>query len=201
MKRLGILILLAALLCACTSAPAAPVVEPDARAQQTLPPAIEEDVVNQTATEAPAADTPEPSAPVTDAPATEAPQPQGFAARVAAAWEAEGLLDAFIAYSDADVLDMYGVDLSACRSGAGFSDAAGYTREALVIETDEASAAEIEQQLATHLEARKTQFRSYDPEAYAIAGQGILLRDGGVVLFLVAPEAQAMKAVFDAVER
>lgn len=199
MKRLIVVFLLAALFCACTATPKAPVVEPDARVTDTPEPVVE-DVVAGT-TEAPETQAPETEAPETETPQIEAPEEASFAARVVKAWDEAGLLNDFFAYNDADTLDMYGIDLGAVKSGAVYVDAVGYTREAIVIEADETQAIAIEQLLREHLEARKTQFRSYDAEAYALTEDAILLREDGVVLFLCAPEAQAMKAAFDTVRR
>ena len=200
MKRILLIVLIAALLCGCTASPAEPVVEPDMRAEMT-PVSVEEDTVASLQTEAPEIEQPT-EAPKTEAPETEqpveSPASDTFAKRVVAAWEAEGLLDGLAPYSDAYLLDLYGIDLSACISGAGFADAVGYTYEAVVVEADEATAAEIEQLLADHIEAMKEQFRSYDAEAYALAKQAVLVRRGGAVLMIISPEADAMRAAFDA---
>ena len=189
MKRMLWIIALAALLCACASVPAEPVIEPDARAS-AAPIAAE--------TTKPA-EVKETEAPATEAPATEAPEAeQTFAQRVAAAWAEQGLLDGMAPYPEDDLLDLYGIDLADCISGAGFCETAGYVREAVLIETDEATAIEIEALLSEYLEARKEQFVSYDPEAYAIAQQAVLERSGGTVLFVISPDADAMKTAFDA---
>lgn len=194
MKRIVFVILIAALLCACT-ATTEPVVETDTRAEQTPIP-VEEDTIGVDVTEAPAEEQP------TEAPVeTEAPKEASFAERVTAAWEAEGLLDGLAPYSDLDILDLYGIDLSACISGAGFSDAVSYVKEVVVIETDEAAAKEIEDLLKHHIEQVKETFRSYDAEAYAVAENAVLVRDGGVVLMIVSPDAEAMRNVFASVTR
>ena len=100
-------------------------------------------------------------------------------------------------YSDVDLLDLYGIDVSECVSGAGYADAVSYVKEAVVIEADEATAAQIEQLLADHLKAVRAQFESYDPEAYALAEKAVLERRDGVVLMIVSPDAEAMKSLFE----
>lgn len=115
-----------------------------------------------------------------------------YAQRVADAWRAAGYLDDMAADSDTDLLDSYGIDLSVCRCGKGFADAVGYTKEAVVTVADEATAKEIETLLSDHIEAMKNAFRTYDPEAYRIAENAVLLRDGGMVVMIISPDAQAM---------
>lgn len=200
MKRIVLVLLIAALLCACTAA-TEPVVEIDTRAEQTPIP-VEEDTIGVDATEAPDAGQPAEAPVVTEAPVeTEAPEEASFVERVIAAWEAEGLLTGLAPYSEPDILDLYGIDLSAGVDGAGFSDAVSYVKEVLLIETDEAAAKEIEDQLRNHIEQVKETFRSYDAEAYAVAENAVLVRDGGVVLMIVSPDAEAMQNVFASVTR
>ena len=175
MKRMVLILLTAALLCACAT-PAEPVVETDTRAEQTPAP-IEEDVIGKVETEAPE---------------------KTLAQRIVEAWEAGGLLEGMAPYSEADLLDLYGIDLSACISGAGYSDAVSYVKETVVVEADEAAASEIEALLHNHIEQMKESFRSYDAEAYAIAEKAVLVRKDGVVLMIISPDAEAMKAVFEA---
>ncbi len=115
-----------------------------------------------------------------------------FTERVADAWSAAGYLDEMAPYSDGDLLDYYGIDVTACKCAAGYCDAVGYTNEAVVAVADEAIAAEIETLLTDHVAAMKETFRSYDPDAYRIAENAVLLRDGGLVVMIISPNAQAM---------
>lgn len=115
-----------------------------------------------------------------------------FAGRAADAWSAAGYLDELARYSDEDLLDYYGIDVAACKCAAGYCDAVGYTNEAVVVVADETVVAEIETLLRDHLEAQKATFRSYDPDAYRLAENAVLLRDGGLVVMIVSPDAQAM---------
>lgn len=119
-----------------------------------------------------------------------------FAQRVADAWKNAGYLDDMTPYSEEDLLDYYGIDLSACTCGAGYADAVGYTTEAIVIVAPEETAKEIEALLSDHLASTKDTFRSYDPEAYKIVENAVLLREGGMVLMIVSPDAQAMLETF-----
>ena len=183
------------LLVGCTAAPV-PEVQLDPRAQATSAPT--EPVT-----------TPEPVLETAVPEETEAPLPEEtevsseatLSDRVAAAWEDAGYLSDLVQYSDMDLLDLYGIDLTACKSGIGFADAVGYTNEALVIEAEETMAAEIESLLKTHLETVKNQFRSYDPEALKLAEDAVLLRDGGVVVMIVSPLAEEMLAAYRSVNR
>lgn len=115
-----------------------------------------------------------------------------FVQRAADAWNKAGYLDDMARYSDEDLLDYYGIDVAACKCAAGYRDADGYTNEAVVVVADEAAAKEIETLLSEHIASVKETFRSYDPEAYRIAEKAILERDGGLVVMIVSPDAQAM---------
>ena len=117
---------------------------------------------------------------------------EDFAKRVADAWEEKGYLDDMVQFTDADLLDYYGIDLSLCKSGVGFVDAMGYTKEAIVIVAEEATAKEIETLLADHVASQKEAFRSYDAEAFRIAENAVMLREGELVVMIVSPDAQAM---------
>lgn len=176
MKRMICLLLFAALLCACAAsdAPAAATPEP--------------------APSAAADGTPEPAEP------TNAPEAAPYAQRVVDAWKEAGYLADMAPYSDEDLLDYYGIDVSTLKSGAGYADAAGYTLEALVIEADGETADEIEALLSDHLESLKTQFRSYDPDALKLAEDAVFERDGGVIVLIVSPDAQAMRELLHGVE-
>ncbi len=183
------------LLVGCTAAPV-PEVQLDPRAQATSAP------TEPVTTPEPALETAVPEE--TEAPLpeeTEVPSEATLSDRVAAAWEDAGYLSDLVQYSDMDLLDLYGIDLTACKSGIGFADAVGYTNEALVIEAEETMAAEIESLLKTHLETVKNQFRSYDPEALKLAEDAVLLRDGGVVVMIVSPLAEEMLAAYRSVNR
>ena len=183
------------LLVGCTAAPV-PEVQLDPRAQATSAP------TEHVTTPEPALETAVPEE--TEAPLpeeTEVPSEATLSDRVAAAWEDAGYLSDLVQYSDMDLLDLYGIDLTACKSGIGFADAVGYTNEALVIEAEETMAAEIESLLKTHLETVKNQFRSYDPEALKLAEDAVLLRDGGVVVMIVSPLAEEMLAAYRSVNR
>ncbi len=115
-----------------------------------------------------------------------------YAQRVADAWKEKGYLDEMARYSDTDLLDYYGIDLSACKCGAGFSDAVGYTTEAVVVVADGDVADGIESLLNEHVASMKEVFRSYDPEAYKIAENAVMLREGQLIVMIVSPDAQAM---------
>ena len=115
-----------------------------------------------------------------------------YAQRVAEAWEKKGYLDDMARYTDVDLLDYYGIDLSLCKCGVGFSDAVGYTTEAIVVVADGAAADEIESLLSEHVASMKEVFRSYDPEAYKIMENAEMLREGDLIVMIVSPDAQAM---------
>ena len=115
-----------------------------------------------------------------------------YAQRVADAWKEKGYLDDMARYSENDLLDYYGIDLSNCKCGVGFSDAVGYTTEAVVVVADGAAADEIETLLSDHIASMKEVFRSYDPEAYQIVENAVMLREGDLIVMIVSPDAQAM---------
>ncbi len=184
MKRFALVLIALALLAGCGGKEAAPQVQLDARAEATKAPA----------------DAPQVTAEPTEAPApTEEPAPpEGLADRLAARWEAEGLLVDLYPMEDMDVLDLYGIDFAACISGAAFGDAAGYTNEAVIVEAEGAVLDEAEALLRDHLDAVKAQFRDYDPEALALAEKAVLVREGNALLFVISPSADAMLAAFRA---
>ena len=115
-----------------------------------------------------------------------------YAQRVAEAWKEKGYLDDMARYSDGDMLDYYGIDASACISAAVYGDAVGYTTEAAVVVADGAVADEIETLLTDHVASMKEVFRSYDPEAYKIVENAVMLREGNLIVMIVSPDAQAM---------
>lgn len=190
MKRVLCTLLCAALLCACAAVTDEPVFEPDVRAEQTEAPVVTEAPVTPETVEA------------TQAP-TDAPEVQveSYADRVTAAWKAEGLLDDFTPYSDGDMLDLYGIDTAACISLAGFAETVGYTCEIVLVEADEATAAEVKTLLDEHLTAMKAQFRGYDADAEALVDAAVLQQNGGVVLMIVSPNADALVRVLSEVAR
>jgi hypothetical protein len=200
MKRLIVTAVLTALLCACAGGAKEPIIEIDMRAQNT-PRAVQEtpdaiETHTQEPTEAPqvsATDTP------TDAP--EGTAAESYAQRVIDAWREAGLLENYAPYAQGDLLDLYGIDLNTCIGGAGFAEAAGYTNEIVLVETDEATAADILSLLEDHVDMLKAQFRSYDAAAYATVEKAVLLRENGVVLLIVSPDAEALLNVFRGVNR
>ncbi len=115
-----------------------------------------------------------------------------FAECVADAWKNAGYLDDMTPYSEDELLDYYGIDLSACTCGKGFADAVGYTTEAIVVVAPEETANEIGTLLAGHVEDMKEVFRSYDPDAFKIMENAVLVREGELVVLIVSPDAQAM---------
>lgn len=201
MKRLIILVLVSVLICACAKAPAEPVIEKDERSQQT-PLATDkvskpaDDTTMEPVAAAPSAET-ETSEPV---PADSVPE-ETFSQQVVRVWTEAGLLEGFAPYSELDLLDLYGIDLSLCYNGAGFADAVSYVNEAVVVEADEETAKQIEQLLKNHLDAIKEQFESYDADAYALADKAVLVRDGGIVLMIVSPDAKAMQDLVSQIHR
>ena len=50
--------------------------------------------------------------------------------------------------------------------------------------------------LQAHLDSVKAQFRGYDPEALALAEKAVFLREGDLLLFIIAPQAEDMLAVY-----
>ncbi len=192
MKRILLIVLTAALLCACTAGAKEPVVEIDARAENTpQPQETAQTVAAEPAETAAAEQTEEPAQQIA----------QNYAERVVAAWEAAGYLEGFAPYFSDDLLDLYGIDLSACVSGAGYAETAGYAQEIVIVEADEATAAQIESLLSDHLSMMKEQFRSYDADALALVEHAVLTNENGVVLMIVSPHAEEMQRIASGVDR
>lgn len=192
MKRFsGVWMTLALALClglAGCGAAEAPQVQLDER-METQPPVLE-----QTEMQSP---TVEPEPPTdTEPPADGGEADETYAGALAAAFLQTGALDDMAPYSDTDLLDYYGIDPAACESIVGYTDAVGYTNELLIVQADEAQAAEFETLLAGYLEDRAAQFAGYDADAEALVRQAVLRRDGGVVLMIVSPEADALLDVY-----
>lgn len=192
MKRFsGVWMALALALClglAGCGAAEAPQVQLDER-METQPPVLE-----QTEMQSPTVE-PEPPAD-TEPPADGGEADETYAGALAAAFLQTGALDDMAPYSDTDLLDYYGIDPAACESIVGYTDAVGYTNELLIVQADEAQAAEFETLLAGYLEDRAAQFAGYDADAEALVRQAVLRRDGGVVLMIVSPEADALLDVY-----
>ena len=197
MKRIrwiAALLLCLLLVSGCAKQPAEPVFEQDARAQGT------DTAAEPQATEPlKTAETEQTAEPQAAEEPTAAPQAQaeaGYAQRLAAAFEQTGALDQMAQFSDMDLLDYYGIDPAACISVVGYTDAVGYTNEIVIVEADAALAEQIESLLADYLEARKAQFAGYDADAVTLVEQAVLRRDGGVVLMIVSPDAEALLQVY-----
>lgn len=192
MKRFsGVWMALALVLClalAGCGAAETPQVQLDERMEAQAP------VAEQAETQAPTAE-PEPLA-ATEPPAEGDEPDETYAGALAAAFLQTGALDDMAPYSDTDLLDYYGIDPAACESIVGYTDAVGYTNELLIVQADEAQAAEFETLLAGYLEDRAAQFAGYDADAEALVRQAVLRRDGGVVLMIVSPEADALLDVY-----
>lgn len=192
MKRFsGVWMALALVLClalAGCGAAETPQVQLDERMEAQAP------VAEQAETQAPTAE-PEPLA-ATEPPAEGDEPDETYAGALAAAFLQTGALDDMAPYSDMDLLDYYGIDPAACESIVGYTDAVGYTNELLIVQADEAQAAEFETLLAGYLEDRAAQFAGYDADAEALVRQAVLRRDGGVVLMIVSPEADALLDVY-----
>ena len=190
MKRILVFCIALLLLAGCGGKEATPPqVQLDARAEATAAPV---------ATAAPTAEPIATAVPApTEAPASAAPAESRLADALTARWEQAGLLKTLYAMDSEDVLDLYGIDFSACRSGAAFRDAAGgYAVEAVFVEAEGAVLDEAEALLREHLSAVKEQFRSYDAEALALAEKAVLVREGDAVLFVISPDADGMLAAF-----
>lgn len=192
MKRFsGVWMALALALClalAGCGAAETPQVQLDERMEAQAP------VAEQAETQAPTAE-PEPLA-ATEPPAEGDEPDETYAGALAAAFLQTGALDDMAPYSDTDLLDYYGIDPAACESIVGYTDAVGYTNELLIVQADEAQAAEFETLLAGYLEDRAAQFAGYDADAEALVRQAVLRRDGGVVLMIVSPQADALLEVY-----
>lgn len=192
MKRFsGVWMALALALClglAGCGAAETPQVQLDERMEAQAP------VLEQTEMQSPTVE-PEPPAD-TEPPAEGGEADETYAGALAAAFLQTGALDDMAPYSDTDLLDYYGIDPAACESIVGYTDAVGYTNELLIVQADEAQAAEFETLLAGYLEDRAAQFAGYDADAEALVRQAVLRRDGGVVLMIVSPEADALLDVY-----
>lgn len=192
MKRFsGVWMALALVLClalAGCGAAETPQVQLDERMEAQAP------VAEQAETQEPTVE-PEPPAD-TEPPADGGEADETYAGALAAAFLQTGALDDMAPYSDTDLLDYYGIDPAACESIVGYTDAVGYTNELLIVQADEAQAAEFETLLAGYLEDRAAQFAGYDADAEALVRQAVLRRDGGVVLMIVSPEADALLDVY-----
>lgn len=177
MKRIVVILLALMLLAGCAGRESAsPQVQPNAPAAPAAEPAPAE-----------AAAEPLP---------TEAPARRELAQELVDAWDGAGLLDGMYQMEPGDVLDYYGVDVSACLGSAFFMDAVGYTNEAVVLEAEGSVLDEAEALLQAHLDSVKAQFRGYDPEALALAEKAVFLREGDLLLFIIAPQAEDMLAVY-----
>lgn len=172
----------------------APQVQLDERMEAQAPVAEQAETQEPTAEPEPPAATEPPEA--TEPPAEGDEPDETYADALAAAFLQTGALDDMAPYSDTDLLDYYGIDPAACESIVGYTDAVGYTNELLIIQADETLAAELETLLAGYLEDRAAQFAGYDADAEALVRQAVLRRDGGVVLMIVSPEADALLDVY-----
>ena len=203
MKRIIVFCIVLLLLAGCGGKEStAPQVQLDARVEATATPAptsVPVTAAPVTLTAVPEVITAAPAVTAEPAP-TEAPTPEPAAAgpveALVARWEAEGLLSGLYPMEAMDALDLYGIDFDACRGGAAFGDADGYTNEAVLVQGDPAVLDQVEALLKDHLEDVKAQFRSYDAKALALAEKAVLVREGDAVLYIISPNAADMLAAF-----
>ncbi len=194
MKKLGILLLLTVFavmtLSGCGGQDAAPqdaiVMDPDKPAEA---PAVTE---APAPTDAPAA----PDFAPTDEPAVpkepDAPQQLSVDA-LYALLEQSGSLENMARYSDTDLLDLYGIDVAACKSAAGYINASGLCDQVvLAVANDADTASQIHDLLAAHVERLLTQYNGYDADAYATVQKAELYQDGNAVVLLISPDAASL---------
>ena len=199
MKRIVLVLIASLLLVGCGGKESdPPQVQLDARAEATAVPAVTDEPV---ATAAPVGPTAAPEATETPIPTEEptaepAPTEEGPVEKLVASWNAQELLEGMYPMEAGDVLDLYGIDFTICRSAAAFGDAEGYTNEAVIVQADEAVLDEAEALLQDHLGSLKAQFRGYDPDALALAEKAVLIREGDILLFIISPNAEDMLAAF-----
>ncbi len=209
MKRIIMFCIALLLLVGCGGKEAAPQVQLDARTEETAAPATSapEPTAAPEITAAPVeivaapapTDTPTAEPAPTDAPTAEpAPAEAGPVEALVADWTAQGLLNGLYPMEAGDVLDLYGIDFAACRGGAAFGDANGYTNEMVLLEADGAVLDEAEALLQGHLTAVKAQFKGYDPDALALAEKAVLVREGDMLLFAICPVADGLLSAFRA---
>lgn len=206
MKRIIVFCIVLLLLAGCGGKEStAPQVQLDARVEATATPAptsVPVTAAPVTITAVPQVVTAAPEITAEPAPTVATPEPvpqeAGPVEALVARWEAEGLLGGLYPMEAMDALDLYGIDFDACRGGAAFGDADGYTNEAVVVEGDKAVLDQVEAMLQNHLEAVKAQFKGYDPDALALAEKAVLVREGDMLLFVISPDADAMLAAFRA---
>jgi len=141
--------------------------------------------------------------PIAAAPET-TPEPivetQTYADALYTAFAGTGALNAFAPYSETDMLDYYGIDVAACKSVVAYTDTEGYCCELVIAEADETVAVEIEALLSGHLDSRYAQFESYDADAAQLVKDAVLRRDGGIVLMIVAPQAEELLSIYRSFE-
>lgn len=199
MKRIIMFCIALLLLVGCGGKEAAPQVQLDARTEETAAPATSapEPTAAPEITAAPVEIVAAPAP--TDAPTAEpAPAEAGPVEALVADWTAQGLLNGLYPMEAGDVLDLYGIDFAACRGGAAFGDANGYTNEMVLLEADGAVLDEAEALLQGHLTAVKAQFKGYDPDALALAEKAVLVREGDMLLFAICPVADGLLSAFRA---
>ena len=199
MKRIIVFCIVLMLLAGCGGKKnTAPQLQLDARSEATAAPAATVEPIETVAPAKPtaAAEATEAPAPTEEPAAEPVSEEKGPVEALVASWETEGLLDGLFAMEAEDALDLYGIDFAACRGGAAFGDADGYTNEAVVVQADDEGLDEAEALLQDHLEAVKDQFQGYDPDALALAEKAVLVREGDMLLFVISPNADAMLAIF-----
>lgn len=96
------------------------------------------------------------------------------------------------------VFNAYGVEPASCKQEVVISYYDGScTAELWMIEAvDEEAAANIKTLAETRLESLGSQFRSYDPAAYALVQEAKLLMHGNCVVVIVSDNADALLGIY-----
>lgn len=100
--------------------------------------------------------------------------------------------------SEADMLDFYGIPAEDMEDFAAVTSSIGLTAEEIVLvkAADEVAAQEIEAHLKDRLEARKSEFKDYQPDQYDILTKCKVERNGLYVAMILSPQVEELQSLY-----
>ena len=97
-----------------------------------------------------------------------------------------------------NMLDFYGIPAEDMTDFAAVTSSIGLTAEEIVLikASDDTAAQEAEARLKDRLEARKSEFKNYQPDQYDILTKCRVERSGLYVSMILSPQAEALRSLY-----
>lgn len=112
----------------------------------------------------------------------------------------EAVLPAMMVLDETMMMNFLGIPADKCTQVVAAICADGLRADEvwLIEAKDQAALEELTKLANTRLTAKKEETVSYNPEQYAVCEKAVILDNGLYLAFFVSPDAEAMKATFEA---